>query len=183
MDPLPKKQAEPSGNKIQVLLVEDNPINRKLASIQLKKLDCQIDIACNGIEAVEKAEQTLYDIILMDCQMPEMDGFEATQKIRAIAAEKYSKVPIVAVTANALPEDKERCFECGMDDFISKPLKPNDLADSLGKWVPKEYIEKYSPQKQSSSDKLLNGEDISKEHYIARARLVRRRRSQGSSIQ
>jgi len=185
-DPLPEKQTEPSGNKTHVLLVEDNPINRKLASIQLKKLDCLIDIACNGIEAVEKAEQALYDIILMDCQMPEMDGFDATKKIRAIAAEEYSKVPIVAVTANALPEDKERCFECGMDDFISKPLKPNDLADSLEKWVPKEFIEKNSPQKQSSSfqnDKLLNGEDISRGHYLARARLVRRRRSQGSPIQ
>ncbi len=181
----PPKQTESYPNKAHVLLVEDNPINRKLASIQLKKLDCQIDIACNGIEAIEKAEQALYDIILMDCQMPEMDGFEATKRIRAMAND-YSEVPIVAVTANTLPEDKEKCFKCGMDDFISKPLKPNDLADSLKKWVAKESLEKSYFQEEISLPQTyhpINEEAISRGHYITRARQIRRRRNQGRTIQ
>jgi CheY-like chemotaxis protein len=84
-------------------------------------------LAKNGIEAVDKFQTSNFDLILMDCQMPEMDGFEATAEIRALEKLKGSRTPIVALTANAFRETKEKCFECGMDDFMTKPFKISDI--------------------------------------------------------
>ena len=116
-----------------VLLVEDTPVNQKLATRLLQKMGCRIDIANNGKEAVEKADQGGYDVIFMDCHMPEMDGFEATAAIRRIT--ERSQIPIIALTANAMQGDRERCLKAGMDDYISKPLKPADLRNALERWA------------------------------------------------
>ena len=174
---LQEEKEEPNQKQIHVLLVEDNLINAKLASIQLKKLNCKVETAGNGVEAIQKAEKTLFDIILMDCQMPLMDGFEATRKIRAIEG-KHGELPIVAVTANVLPEDRERCMACGMDDFVSKPLRPNDLANTLIKWV----SEKETSQEKTSSPPT-SWKPPERKLYIAKAKQLRDRKSPRSKIQ
>ena len=117
-----------------LLLVEDNRINRMMAEEMLKDLGFEIDIAENGKIAVEAATQKSYDLILMDVQMPVMDGLEATQKICALIADGAVKdVPIVALTANAMKGDRERCLDAGMSGYISKPVRKNELIDTLGK--------------------------------------------------
>jgi len=113
-----------------VLLVEDNDINRLYASSILKIWDCKIDIAENGYVAIEKIKNKDYDIVLMDIQMPVMDGFEATKAIRASAYPK-NQVPIIALTANATRKDIEQCLACGMNDCIPKPFTPEDLYTKL----------------------------------------------------
>ncbi len=118
----------------RILLVEDNEVNRKVATRLLEKLGLKVEIACNGLEAVQKVQQTHYDLILMDCQMPEMDGYIATAHIRQLAPPRCT-IPIVALTANALQEDRQRCLNAGMDDYLSKPIKPEQLKATLAKWL------------------------------------------------
>ncbi|MDK2909211.1 MAG: two-component system, sensor histidine kinase [Bacteroidales bacterium] len=118
---------------LHILLAEDNLINQKVAVANLKKFGHMVDIAKNGLEAVEMARKNFYDLILMDIQMPEMDGYEATTIIRAEEAEKGRHTPIIAMTANSFEADRERCFAIGMDDYISKPFRINDLVSILKK--------------------------------------------------
>jgi len=124
---------------VNILLAEDNSINQKLMVHLLEKYGCSITPASNGKEAFEQTHKQNFDIILMDCQMPEMDGYEATKKIRKWE-HKHKKIPavIVAVTANALKGDKEKCLAAGMDDYISKPITKNDLELILIKWITQE---------------------------------------------
>jgi len=115
-----------------VLVAEDNPINRRLVMLLLRDLAEQVDFVETGLEAVRRYEAASYDCILMDCQMPEMDGYEATRRIRALEAERgRPRTPIVAMTANALAGDREACLEAGMDEYLSKPLRSDDLANVL----------------------------------------------------
>ena len=109
----------------RVLLVEDDSINQKVASRLFGKFGCQPDIACNGKEAVDMAAANNYDLVFMDCQMPVMDGYEASQRIRRLP--NGAGVPIVAMTAHAMQGDREKCIESGMDDFIAKPVKLEDI--------------------------------------------------------
>lgn len=118
----------------QLLIVDDNVVNRKVLLQQLKKFGCGADIACNGLEAVEAVSRKAYDLVLMDCQMPEMDGFEATTAIRALPT-SASKTIIVALTANAMDGDRERCLDAGMNGYLSKPLKPTQLAEVLNEYL------------------------------------------------
>ncbi len=114
-------------HEANVLLVEDNFSNQQIIILYLKNKIKKIDVAFNGKEALDKFGKAKYDLILMDIQMPIMDGFKATHKIREIEKSTSTHTPIIAVTANAFPEDKEKCFASGMDDYISKPFQPEDL--------------------------------------------------------
>ncbi len=116
----------------RVLVVEDNEVNRYVASGMLKKCGCDVTHSTNGLEAIEAIQSKNFDLVLMDCHMPIMDGFEATRQIRKLQTH-HAKIPIVALTASALAEDKESCFQCGMDDILTKPLAFEDLRRVLQK--------------------------------------------------
>ncbi len=118
----------------KVLLVDDNAINRKLGSKFLKQMNIEVELATNGLEAYEKVVENEYDLVLMDLQMPELDGFEATQKIRA-SKSPHKDVTIIALTANAFKEVRHQCHSVGMQDFITKPLRVNVLSEVLKKWI------------------------------------------------
>lgn len=122
---------------LRILLAEDFIVNQKIASRIFKKMGYEIDIAENGLEAVEKSSKFTYDIIFMDVQMPEMDGLQATQEIKS-SMQEDSPV-IIAMTANAMPEDRQKCIDAGMDDYLSKPFKPAELQKLLVKYNPRTY--------------------------------------------
>ncbi len=116
---------------LQVLLVEDSPMNQKLAQAVLKKAGHQVTVANNGREGLEAWRSATFDVVLMDIQMPEMDGFEATQAIREREKQLGSHIPIIAMTAHALKGDRERCLEAGMDEYISKPIHAKQLLETI----------------------------------------------------
>jgi len=121
--------------KIRILLAEDNPVNQKVALTMMRNMGYQADAVANGLEAVSALQTIPYDLVLMDCHMPEMDGFEATRTIRRIDSRALNpRIPIIALTASAMKEDKERCVQAGMSDFIAKPVIKRELADVLAKW-------------------------------------------------
>ncbi len=119
----------------RVLLVEDNVTNQKVGTLLLEQLGCSVDLAAHGREAVAKAAAQRYDAIFMDCQMPEMDGFEATAAIRRLPS-AASATPVIALTANALAGERERCIAAGMDDYLPKPVRRELLAAKLEAWAP-----------------------------------------------
>ena len=122
-------------NRSRVLIVDDNLVNQKVATRFLENLGASVELACNGEEAIVKWLAREYDLIFMDCQMPVVDGFEATRQIRARESQTAAHIPIVAMTANAMKGDRERCLDCGMDDYLSKPVKPESLRSMLQKWI------------------------------------------------
>ena len=111
----------------RILLVEDNPTNQRVALCMLQRQGYSVDVAANGIEALAKLASSAFDLVLMDCQMPEMDGFEATRKIRERERAGEPHVPIVALTANVMAGDRERCLESGMDEYLGKPINAQEL--------------------------------------------------------
>lgn len=122
------KNSELPDKKLKILLVDDNKINQKIGLGVLKPFDYDVVVAENGKEAIDMFLEHSPDIILMDVQMPVMDGFQSTREIRKLEKEKsLSHTTIVALTANAIGDEKERCYESGMDDFIAKPFKINDI--------------------------------------------------------
>jgi two-component system sensor histidine kinase/response regulator len=127
--------AEQKRHNLHILLAEDNPINQKLAVTLLQKAGYSVDAVENGAHAVEKAKAEAYNAILMDVQMSEMDGFEATGLIREWERETGQHTPIIAMTAHALRGDRERCLEAGMDDYLSKPLEPKVFFSILERWT------------------------------------------------
>ncbi len=121
------------GGRLRVLVAEDNEVNQKVVSRMLQRLGHHVELATNGREAFERARAATFDIILMDCQMPEMDGWEATARIRAAMAGRR-RIPILALTANASDADRQRCLDSGMDAHLAKPLKLERLAEALSMW-------------------------------------------------
>jgi CheY-like chemotaxis protein len=119
----------------RVLVAEDNVVNQKVIVRMLEKLDCRVDMTANGLEVLEALAQMPYDLILMDCQMPEMDGYAATSTIRTRETESGQHIPVIAMTANAMQGDRDRCLAAGMDDYLSKPVKSEQLAVMLEKWT------------------------------------------------
>jgi PAS domain S-box-containing protein len=132
--PRPSKPTIDSDSPVRVLVVEDHAVNRMLATRLLKKLGCEVQIAENGRIACDRTTHEIYDLVFMDCQMPEMDGFEATRTIRSRELETGRRLPIVALTANAMAEDRERCLDAGMDDYVPKPYTAADFERTLGRW-------------------------------------------------
>jgi PAS domain S-box-containing protein len=124
---------KPAGARL--LLAEDNPVNQKLAVIILQKAGYLVDAVESGVEAVKKIQSYQYSLVLMDVQMPEMDGYEATRQIRAWEAQKGRHTPIVAMTAYAMSGDRELCIAAGMDDYVSKPLEPRVLFNVIDRWA------------------------------------------------
>jgi PAS domain S-box-containing protein len=133
--------AETSKKRLKILLVEDNPVNQKVALIHLRKFGYAADVSNNGLEAVEAVKTRHYDLVLMDVQMPEMDGYEATRAIRGAGY----RMPIIAMTANAMKGDREKCLASGMDDYISKPVNPKLLLEKINQWA-SEPSESTNPQ-------------------------------------
>ena len=126
--------SEERKGQIKILVAEDDAINQKVVTGILGRLGYRIDISTNGKEAVKALEQTQYDLVLMDCQMPEMDGYEATEMIRDPGSKVLDhKIPVIALTGHAMDSDMEKCINAGMDDYLSKPVKPAELTgvDSL----------------------------------------------------
>lgn len=115
---------------MKVLLVDDNKINQKVASVMLEQMGICADIAENGEDAIAMLMLSPYDLVLMDCQMPVMDGYTAARTIRQ-NQQSYSNIYIIALTANAMDGDKDKCLEAGMNDYLSKPLRKGDLATKL----------------------------------------------------
>jgi len=132
-----QESTERPDGRARVLLAEDNPVNQTLVVRILGKLGYGVDVAGNGREAVEATTRHAYGVVLMDCQMPEMDGYQATAEIRLReGASRHTAV--VAMTASALPEDRERCLAAGMDDYVSKPISVDDIKRVLAQWLPED---------------------------------------------
>ncbi len=130
---LPKVAPQNTGHAVRVLLAEDNAVNQKVAVHMLASLGIRPDIAANGLEVLESLKRQTYDVVLMDVQMPEMDGLDATRRIVAEQPDPAKRPWIIALTANAVQGDRELCLSVGMDDYISKPLKKEQLAETLGR--------------------------------------------------
>ncbi|MBN1297536.1 response regulator [bacterium] len=125
-----------TGNRI--LIVEDNAINQRVVTSILQKNNLQSDLVCNGAEALAAITEKQYDLILMDCQMPVLDGYEATRQIRIFEKQTGNRrTPVIALTAHAIKGDREKCLAAGMDDYLSKPFTPADLVSIVDKWLRK----------------------------------------------
>ncbi len=127
---------------IRILVAEDNPVNQKVAQIMLKKMGLRADVVANGQEAINMLQIIPYDLVLMDCQMPDMDGFEATRLIRQQGSKVLNpSVPIIAMTAFAMRGDRDKCIQAGMNDFIAKPIQRKELAKVVARWQTTKRIE------------------------------------------
>ncbi len=166
-DPSPAlPRSQPRNGRPRVLLVEDNVVNQKVAGLLLRRAGCHVTLASNGREAVEAVQEQPFDLVFMDCQMPTMSGFEATQAIRELEDEERRCVRIVAMTANALVGDRERCLLAGMNDYLSKPVQLVDLERMLDRWIePQEHL-----QRRGEPYMSRNPEDVLDHEVIASLR-------------
>ncbi len=134
-----------------LLLAEDNEVNRLVAMAQLASLGYHVEAACDGFEVLERLEQKSFDLILMDCQMPGLDGYEATRRVRRESSQE--SLPIIALTAHAMAGDREKCLQAGMDDYLSKPFREKELAEMVDRWLAKGP----SPTGRRAGDKDAQG--------------------------
>ena len=163
------------GRKVRILLAEDNIINQQVALGILQKLGLRADVVANGVEAVKAVETIPYDLVFMDVQMPDMDGLQATRRIREMEGERETPgtenrgqgietvkihVPIIAMTAHAVQGDREKCLAAGMNDYVSKPVTPYSLGRVLERWLPKDKDEK---KMMSDECGMMNGKETEKD--------------------
>ena len=135
--------ADISPESLRILLAEDNPVNQRVAQLMLTKLGHRVDTVSNGLEAVEAVRRAAYDVVLMDVQMPEMDGIQATEVIRAeLAADQQP--PIIALTAGVLADDRAACIQAGMNSYLCKPIRADELAAALAPY-PARQIHRTQP--------------------------------------
>lgn len=137
----PNSLGTADGSEWEVLLVEDNAVNRTVATRLLEGMGLKVRVAMNGLEAVEMCAREAFPLVMMDLQMPEMDGLEATAIIREQDARLGRHTPILAMTAHAMAGDRERCLAAGMDDYVSKPIRKDELRDKMTKWLPEEPVD------------------------------------------
>ena len=151
-----------------LLVVEDNPINQQVARYQLEKMGYRADIAKDGIDALAMLERSDYALVLMDCHMPQMDGFETTARIRSRSDDK-ALIPIIAVTASGGSGERDKCLQAGMDDFLLKPFRKEELSDKITKWLPSasqsEQAGKSSGALSETADDVANGLKQLEEDY------------------
>ena len=121
---------------LNILLAEDNPVNQMVTGKLLEKLGCRHVVANNGVECLERLKDDQFDLILMDCVMPEMDGLEATRRIRASSGH-CAEIPIIALTANAMESDRQTCLDAGMNDYADKPIDMERMKQLLADWARK----------------------------------------------
>jgi two-component system sensor histidine kinase/response regulator len=159
--------AEEKRRRLRLLLAEDNPMNQKLAIVLLKRAGYSVDAVENGRMVIEVLKRKSYDLVLMDVQMPELDGLEATRTIRSSEG-KQRHIPIIAMTAHAMKGDRERCLKAGMDDYISKPIEPQELLSAIKKWTA--FYTQTTPtrQKESLEEQSDRGMILDAEEAIAR---------------
>jgi CheY-like chemotaxis protein len=129
-----KAVADAPRSNLRILLAEDNPVNQKVTRGQLERLGYGCDIAGNGLEALEAISAVTYDLVLMDCQMPELDGYAAVAELRKREHPLGRRVPVIALTAHAMDGEREKCLAAGMDDYLSKPLTISKLQQMMAKW-------------------------------------------------
>ncbi len=160
---MPPTETENRPLQARVLLAEDNPVNQEVAKNMLQNLGCHVTIAENGTKTLEAIAQTDYDLVLMDCLMPELDGFETTRRLRLLEQETNRHIPIIALTANTSQEDQKRCLKAGMDDFLSKPFEQKQLRAVLDYWlnqestiIHKQEIEPANESTEEQLDKILD---------------------------
>jgi two-component system sensor histidine kinase/response regulator len=162
---LPASQASPTFSGRRILLVEDNPVNQRVAQRVLQKLAADVTLANNGAEALERIAESNFDAVLMDCQMPVMDGFTATRRIRE--SERLSgrgkRLPIIALTANVMSEDRENCIAAGMDAHLGKPIEPAQLIHCLGRYLKPDIV---APEVDMDALRELTGGDTEFEREL-----------------
>lgn len=152
--------AEKRQNDLRLLLAEDNPINQKLAIVLLQKAGYSVDAVDTGLKAVEKVQTNHYSLVLMDVQMPDMDGFEATQQIRLWEQSNGQHIPIIAMTAHAMAGDRDRCIDAGMDDYVTKPLEPRVLFSAIDRWTQNTSTEPETPIEPKKDSTSADQEDF-----------------------
>lgn len=135
--------------RARVLLAEDNRVNQTVGALFVKRLGHEVDIVTGGHDAVEAFQQRLYHLILMDCEMPALDGYEATRAIRRAEERTGGRIPIIAVTANVTPGARELCVAAGMDDYLAKPLRTEELAEKFAQWL---KLKETSPGSEPSGE-------------------------------
>ena len=138
-----------------MLVVEDNPVNQLVTARTLERFGCRVRVVNNGIEALQALGERRYDVVFMDCHMPELDGYDATRELRRRASENAT-VPVIALTANAMREDRDRCLRAGMDDYAAKPVQPKLLRTLLAKWVPPALVQDESAAEPPAATPLVS---------------------------
>ncbi|MDG2526160.1 ATP-binding protein [Stenotrophomonas sp. HITSZ_GD] len=180
--PLPAPAGETETSEPRILLVEDNPVNLIVAQKMLATLGYEAEVATHGQAALDSLRQHHHDLVFMDCQMPVLDGYEATRQWRALEADTGApRLPIVAMTANAMAGDRERCLEAGMDDYLPKPVSREQLESCLARWLPRPHAvpptaqaaapqaEIATPAMQSAALPILDTEVLDELHEVAGA--------------
>ncbi|HEY5657796.1 MAG TPA: CHASE4 domain-containing protein [Myxococcota bacterium] len=158
--PAPIDPSAPSHLCGRVLLAEDNPVNQQVALAVLEALGCEVEVACDGVEALEALERARYGAVLMDCEMPNMDGFEATRRIRCREAEAGdgARIPIIALTAHTVGGAREKCLDADMDGYLSKPFRRSDLFEALRPWLGEATP---NPRPQAATESVAVGVEAS----------------------